>query len=204
MTRENKFYTGIGVAAIAMFIMFLIEHNDKINTLNALAALQVKYDQLEKKPPVVVYKTLGLEVKKANTTAKIELWQKNKNLLNVKKPLNAPKWLGQIGVDQYDHAIFEDERYSVRAGAYVLLKYYLEYGLDTVELLVPRFAKGNNAAYIKFLCDKLRVKPNEHIDVVERLAEFLQCMVQFESGQKLRIEEFVAFDVASRVYRKYK
>lgn len=125
--------------------------------------------------------------------------RKNKNPLNVKALSGADKWHGQIGRDDQGHAIFSTWEHGMRAAALVLKNYHRRHGIETVEGIVRRFAEGNQEQYIKFLCNRLNVKPNEKIDVVRRMPEILRAMARFEAGENLPERLFVAYDILGKI-----
>lgn len=127
------------------------------------------------------------------------LAQKNKNPLNVKALTSGDKWQGQIGKDDQGHAVFATWEHGMRAGAIVLKNYHKKHGIETIEGIVRRFAEGNQEQYIKFLCNRLNVKPNEKIDIVRRMPEILRAMARFESGETLPERLFVAYDILGRI-----
>lgn len=127
------------------------------------------------------------------------LARKNKNPLNVKALSGKDKWQGQIGRDDQGHAIFSTWEHGMRAAALVLKNYHRRHGIETVEGIVRRFAEGNQEEYIKFLCNRLNVKPDEKIDVVRRMPEILRAMARFEAGENLPERLFVAYDILGKI-----
>lgn len=123
----------------------------------------------------------------------------NRNPLNVKAISGSDKWQGQIGRDKHGHAVFATWEHGMRAGAIVLKNYKLRHGIETVRGIVERFAEGNRAEYINFLCRRLRVKPDEKIDIIRRMPEILRAMARFESGESLPDHLFVAYDILGRL-----
>lgn len=125
------------------------------------------------------------------------LAQRNNNPLNVKRPANGGNWKGQVGTDKFGHAVFASREYGLRAGALVLRTYAREHKVSTVEALVTRFARGNHEGYIRHLCRKLKVRPDEKIDLVKRMPELLRAMVRQESGEDLPEHFFAPYDVVA-------
>lgn len=125
------------------------------------------------------------------------LAQKNNNPLNVKRPANGGRWKGQVGVDKFGHAQFKTQEYGIRAGALVLRTYARKHKVSTVAELVERFAEGNHEGYVKNLCRKLGVEPDEKIDLVKRMPELLRAMVRQESGKDLPEHFFAPYDVVA-------
>ena len=116
-----------------------------------------------------------------------------KNYVNVKAPHDR-YWRGQRGRDRHGHAIFESPEWSLRAGAIVLRNYARRHGLNTIEGIVKRFSTCNHAEYIAFLCKRLKLRPDEKFNVVERMPELLPAMVKFESGASVRPEHIAILD----------
>ena len=116
-----------------------------------------------------------------------------RNYCNVKAPRD-DYWQGQCGRDRHGHAIFRSPEWSLRAGAIVLRNYARRHGIHTVRGIVERFSTSNHAEYIRFLCRRLGVKPDERIDVVRRMPELLPAMVRFETGAKVAPEHIAILD----------
>lgn len=123
------------------------------------------------------------------------LAQKNRNYLNIRSFEATPPWVGAIGRDRFNHVIFEDAAYSIRAGAIILMNYEKKHGIKTVRALVTRFAEGNRDAYIKHICKALGLKADEEFSISARLPELLKAMVKFETGMNLG-EEHLALVAA--------
>lgn len=117
------------------------------------------------------------------------------NYVNVKTPNGRPDyWKGQCGIDRHGHAVFKSPEWSLRAGAIVLRNYARRYGLNTVEGIVKRFSTCNHEEYIRFLCKRLGLKPDETFDVVKRMPELLPAMVKFETGRAVLPEHVAILD----------
>ena len=121
----------------------------------------------------------------------------NKNPLNVKFREDDP-WEGQVGYDEFGHAVFDEWEYGIRAAALVLRSYAVIHEIDTVEGIVKRFAEGNQESYIDFLCDRLGVSPADSIDVIARMPELLRAMSRFESGMDLPDRYFAPYDILTK------
>lgn len=121
----------------------------------------------------------------------------NKNPLNVKFR-EADPWEGQVGYDEFGHAVFDEWEYGIRAAALVLRSYAVIHEIDTVEGIVKRFAEGNQESYIAFLCDRLGVSPADSIDVIARMPELLRAMSRFESGMDLPDRYFAPYDILTK------
>lgn len=73
--------------------------------------------------------------------------------------------------------------------------YSMRHGIDTVTGIVTRFAEGNREAYIKYLCQRLNVQPDEQINIIHRLADILKAMARFESGKEWPAHMFNHYDI---------
>lgn len=124
------------------------------------------------------------------------LSRKAGNYLNVKAPSDS-YWLGQKGRDAHGHAVFRSPEWSLRAGSLVLRSYYQRHGIKTVRGIVERFSTNNHAEYTKYLCDRLKLEPDEEFDVMRRMPELLRHMVKFESAAPVRPEHIHLLDVMS-------
>ena len=121
------------------------------------------------------------------------LSRKARNYVNVKAPSDR-YWRGQTGRDKHGHAVFESPEWSLRAGAIVLKNYSRRHGLNTIEGIVKRFSTCNHDEYIRFLCRRLHLRPDEKFNVVERMPELLPAMVKFETGAKVAPEHIAILD----------
>ena len=180
---RNKIINGFMILSIGGFIAYG-------------AHWKAKYEVLE-----ADYKALRYEY--ILSLSELERWQKpvggtlaeqNNNPLNV-KALKYDTWQGQIGIDKHGHVVFDTPEHGIRAAAYVLKNYSMRHGIDTVQGIVKRFATGNQEAYVKFLCHKLNVQPEEKIDIIRRMADLLKAMARFESGRTWPDHMFNHYDI---------
>ena len=125
------------------------------------------------------------------------LSRKAGNYLNVKCNNKPDYWLGQCGIDAHGHAVFRSPEWSLRAGSLVLRSYYQRHGIKTVRGIVERFSTNNHAEYTKYLCDRLKLEPDEEFDVMRRMPELLRHMVKFESAAPVKPEHIHLLDVMS-------
>ena len=126
------------------------------------------------------------------------LSRKAGNYLNVKAPSDT-YWLGQKGRDAHGHAVFVSPEWSLRAGTLVLRSYYQRHGIKTVRGIVERFSMCNHAEYTKYLCDRLKLDPDEEFNVMRRMPELVRHMVRFESGSGVKPEHIHLLDVMSSI-----
>jgi hypothetical protein len=126
------------------------------------------------------------------------LSRKAGNYLNVKAPSDS-YWLGQKGRDAHGHAVFVSPEWSLRAGTLVLRSYYQRHGIKTIKGIVERFSTCNHAEYTKYLCDRLKLDPDEEFNVMKRMPELVRHMVRFESGSDVRPAHIHMLDVLSSI-----
>ena len=125
------------------------------------------------------------------------LSRKAGNYLNVKCNNRPDYWLGQCGIDAHGHAVFKSPEWSLRAGTLVLRSYYQRHGIKTIRGIVERFSTNNHAEYTKYLCDRLKLDPDEEFNVMRRMPELVRHMVRFESGSDVRPAHIHMLDVLS-------
>lgn len=123
---------------------------------------------------------------------------RNRNPFNI-KALKRDKWKGQTGVDSQGHAIFESYEYGVRAAAHVLKNYSRKHKISTVAELVGRFAEGNREEYIRYICKRMGVRPDEKINMLHSIPSLLRIMARFESGRTLPESLFVPYDILAKI-----
>lgn len=121
----------------------------------------------------------------------------NKNPLNIKARAIDP-WEGQVGADDQGHAVFAEYEYGIRAASLVLRSYVVNHGISTIRGIVNRFAEGNRGVYVSFLCAALDVRPDEHIDIIERMGDILKAMARFESGIAFPDKLFTCYDILGK------
>ena len=126
------------------------------------------------------------------------LSRKAGNYLNVKAPSDS-YWLGQCGRDSHGHAVFRSPEWRLRAGTLVLRSYYQRHGIRTIRGIVERFSTNNHAEYTKYLCERLKLDPDEEFNVMRRMPELVRHMVRFESAADVRPEHIHLLDVMSSI-----
>lgn len=137
-------------------------------------------------------------VQRQSVGAEGTLSRKAGNYLNVKAPSDS-YWLGQCGRDSHGHAVFKSPEWSLRAGTLVLRSYYQRHGIKTIKGIVERFSTNNHAEYTKYLCDRLKLDPDEEFNVMKRMPELVRHMVRFESGSGVKPEHIHLLDVLSSI-----
>ena len=137
-------------------------------------------------------------VQRQSVGAEGTLSRKAGNYLNVKAPSDS-YWLGQCGRDSHGHAVFKSPEWSLRAGTLVLRSYYQRHNIKTVRGIVERFSTNNHEEYTKYLCDRLKLDPDEEFNVMRRMPELVRHMVRFESGSDVRPAHIHMLDVLSSI-----
>lgn len=112
----------------------------------------------------------------------------NNNPGNIRKN-SSIKWLGQSkNQTDKDFIVFDSMVYGVRACAIILFNYQKKYKLDTIRSIMTRYAptcENPTANYVKFVSDKLNVKPDEEIKInSDVLNIMLPAIFKFENGQE--------------------
>lgn len=123
---------------------------------------------------------------------------KNNNPLNIKARTNDP-WLGQIGKDKFGHAVFATPDHGIRAASKILRTYALKHKITTIHKLVNRFSKANRNEYTKYLCNVLKVRKTDKINLIKRMPELLKAMSRFESGSAWPDELFLPYRVVAEL-----
>jgi hypothetical protein len=96
-------------------------------------------------------------------------------------------WRGLMGVNEKGFCIFDSPSNGIRALGIVLRNYDRKYHLDTVRMIINRYApatENDTGAYIRHVSAVLGVQPDQRIDVHDRetLARLVRAIVQHENG----------------------
>lgn len=125
---------------------------------------------------------------------------RNNNPLNIRK---GSKWKGLAPV-QSDNSfcVFTEMRFGIRAGLYLLLKYYIKYNLHTLYDIISRWApssENDTWNYCKLVAIQMRI-PVKFIATLDldlshdytSLYNLLESMIYVENGRHLYvpIDEF--------------
>ena len=119
----------------------------------------------------------------------------------INNPLNVRQYgqgfEGDVG-EEDSFIKFEDPRYGVRAADKVLSTYGRDYGIDTIEDVISRYAPPSDdnptQAYIDFVSGKTGIGPSEEIDLQdpELRARLLSPMAMLESRTEISPQEVLA------------
>ena len=120
--------------------------------------------------------------------------RKFNNPFNIKRRVDGGKWQGEIGYDKQGHVHFSSLEYGIRAAAFTLRSYYKKHKIDTLESIIDRFC-GGNKQYVSFLSKRMKLRPNERFNVLNKMSELLRHMSKYESGKELPKEYLVTLDV---------
>jgi hypothetical protein len=78
------------------------------------------------------------------------------NPFNIRRNDNNP-WVGKVKDNKDPFEKFIEMKYGIRAGLKLLINYYNNYGLNTIESIITKFApptENDTDNYIKFVCSK--------------------------------------------------
>jgi hypothetical protein len=141
-------------------------------------------------------------------TKKLPRGIRNHNPGNVDR--TTTRWQGMAEDQSGDgrFVVFEAPEWGIRAIARVLRTYRDKHGLRTVSGIISRWAPPNENpthVYIKFVCDRLGVGPDDEIDIddVETLRTLIRAIIRKENGQgPLDDGDWYSFDVIDEGIRR--
>lgn len=120
--------------------------------------------------------------------------------MNVKTPNGKPNyWKGQKGIDRQGHAVWEAPEYSLRAGALTLRSYFRRHGIKTVRGIVERYSTSNHKEYADYVAKRMKVDPDEEIDVIRRIPDLLKYMAEFETGRPVPPHMLATLDILGKI-----
>lgn len=96
------------------------------------------------------------------------------------------QWEGQIGKESNGgFVVFKSPLYGIRAMV-VLIGVYKKQGIVTVHSLISKYSpskENNTKAYIKYICKKLKIKPNQHLKYDKNnLKKLIKAIIYYENG----------------------
>lgn len=88
---------------------------------------------------------------------------------------------------------FASPQAGVRAGTKVLLTYFNDYGLNTIEAIIRRWApdsENNTQAYIEDVCQRVGVAAGDAVDLTDPIVmvNLVAAIVKHENGEVLDAE----------------
>lgn len=206
MDKILGIFAGILIFSMAFGAIQTMECNELKKNI---ADLQVQLEQKQiENARLLAMKTKatkagGQKTAVAATTGEQTLAQKNNNPLNVKVWVKGkPYWQGQIGTDEFNHAIFADKAYGFRAAALTLRSYAMDHKINTLEQIVDRFseAKGKHRAnYIAHLSKELKLGAKQEFDIIPRIPDLLKAMSKFESGEDHDPKYYKMYDILAKL-----
>lgn len=128
---------------------------------------------------------------------------RNNNPLNIRKGSN---WKGLSSVQRdKSFCVFTSMCYGIRAGIYLLLKYYKKYGLHTIYDIISRWApesENYTTLYCMYVAKLLRI-PYKSIGTLDlklttdynRFYDLVCAMIYIENGRHLYISKDTFFDI---------
>lgn len=100
----------------------------------------------------------------------------------------ANDWVGQVGHDGGDYAVFDSPEHGIRAMAVLLRNYAQRHGLRTITGIISTWAPeagGNDtAAYIADVAQRMGVDPNAQLDINAVMPQLIQAIIWHENGQQ--------------------
>lgn len=127
-------------------------------------------------------------------TANIPRGFRNCNPLNIRI---GNTWLGER--DNPDDTEFEQfvmMVYGLRAGFIILRRYIRRYHLNTVQLIISRWAprsENDTTAYVSTVCKRTGLQPDQPIDFAdqETMVNLVSAMCLVECGQPVDIAQII-------------
>lgn len=127
-------------------------------------------------------------------TANIPRGFRNCNPLNIRI---GNTWLGERdNPDDTEFEQFVNITYGLRAGFIILRRYIRRYHLNTVRLIISRWAprsENDTSAYISTVCRETGLQPDETIYYVDKvtMVKLVAAMCLVECGQPVDIAQII-------------
>lgn len=106
-------------------------------------------------------------------------------------------WLGERdNPDDTEFEQFVSMVYGLRAGFIILRRYIRRYHLNTVQLIISRWAprsENDTSAYVSTVCAKTGLQPDEPIDYAdqEAMTKLVSAMCLVECGQPVEMDKII-------------
>lgn len=106
-------------------------------------------------------------------------------------------WLGERdNPDDTEFEQFVNITYGLRAAFIILRRYIRRYNLDTVQLIISRWAprsENDTSAYVSTVCSKTGLQPNEPIDYADQdtMTKLVSAMCLVECGQPVDMAQII-------------
>jgi len=130
----------------------------------------------------------------------VPLGIRNNNPMNVRE--TAIDWLGELPHDGDGYEDFDHAGNGIRAGARVLLNYFRQHGIRTIEGIIMRWAppSDNNptGSYIEFVAKRMGAPQNAPLDMenVGVIAALAEAIIEFENGKQPYTRAYIREHVA--------
>lgn len=116
---------------------------------------------------------------------------RNNNPLNIRKGNN---WVGEAVSKDSEFETFSHHKFGFRAAAKLIKNYQTRYGLNTVALIIGRWAPPNEndtGNYARFVANQLKVGVDEPINVHDKnqLAKLIHAMSIMEVGRHYSLND---------------
>lgn len=117
----------------------------------------------------------------------------NNNPFNIRYNINN-NWVGVVRPPKAGFEQFISMKYGLRAGLKLLMNYYNNHGLNTIEGIVHRFApatENDTDKYIAFVCSKTKYAPDQVIDLNNKTTLFnvAKAILKMESNMNATTEQ---------------
>lgn len=111
---------------------------------------------------------------------------RNKNPGNIRFN-KANNWDGQIGKDLEGFAQFSDAKFGIRAMTKLIKNYYYKYGLNSINLIISRYApssENNTLAYAEAVGRAVGIGARDMVNLEneEVLFKLIKAMIFHENG----------------------
>lgn len=113
---------------------------------------------------------------------------RNNNPMCIKRS-KANKWLGEVPDEQNTDPVFEQyisPEYGIRAGAYLIIKFYRTQKINTIRKLITKWApkhdKNDTESYINFVSRRTSIPADEPVDFTDFdvLKSVVEAIIAFE------------------------
>lgn len=109
------------------------------------------------------------------------------NPMNIR--ISNAHWQGKVTPSRdSDFETFDTPEHGIRAGTKILLTYYRDYNLNTVDEIINRWApssENDTASYINHVSVIMGTSPHEPLGLTNNdiLAKLVEAVIQHEQGQ---------------------
>ena len=177
---------GVGLLSYGIYdssIQALSEKDAKIEALERQLQ-EVEYEAMKYRLTIDDFKSkFPVSVSLKGFTGKATRGIRNRNPANIVAMSSKSPWLGQIGKDEKNHAVFETYEHGLRALYLTLKGYKTKYGINTLIALTTKYCEGDTTAYAHYLAKQLGVaRIDQPIDIMQYMPKLMKAIVRMECG----------------------